>query len=429
MRSKKTLHQWMAWGLMSFVGVHGVALQGCKPQTDTSESAKAQAHQEKADVADLLSSKATLQSPAARPSQAPMTTPANNAPKPNPRATDIPQHPTQTKDRATRLDATTQRSKEQTRTALSSSAKRPSYREGTLLFRNGQKRLVYSFRSGKREGQWASFYKNGQTRLVRHYKEGRLHGLTTAFFANGKAQTEQSFLHGKRDGIWKVWDKQGKLLWERHYAKGKLHGPSKRFLNDRETTVFFAEGKRKRQQTVIYKKGKKQTLLERDLEKEMNRWIAFYPNGKKKRDYQEIKGKRHGVELEWFANGQKKREAHYESGNLHGKWKCWNESGTWSMEGEYREGKKHGDWSVWRAPKAKKVSKAKKARKPTVKNRLPAKAQRSATQNSAPKTTSTHPQASTPVGLQKRTALPSPAREKVEEPAPKTPESFGPPRD
>ena len=90
-----------------------------------------------------------------------------------------------------------------------------SYKDGkpdakwSTWFLNGQPEEEIDYQSGIKNGIHKQWYKNGQQKFERTYKEGIHDGKWTEWYENGQSMVEGSFLDGKPDGMWTYWFPNG----------------------------------------------------------------------------------------------------------------------------------------------------------------------------------------------------------------------------
>jgi hypothetical protein len=59
-----------------------------------------------------------------------------------------------------------------------------------------------SFRNGKKDGPWVTYYPNGQLGSKGTYKDGKKEGLWVSYWDSGDLQSKGTYKDGKRDGPW-----------------------------------------------------------------------------------------------------------------------------------------------------------------------------------------------------------------------------------
>ena len=66
-----------------------------------------------------------------------------------------------------------------------------------------------SFRKGKREGSWESYYHRGQLLSKGDYENGREDGVWEYYHDNGQLHSKGAFKSGKKDGSWVGYNQDG----------------------------------------------------------------------------------------------------------------------------------------------------------------------------------------------------------------------------
>jgi antitoxin component YwqK of YwqJK toxin-antitoxin module len=91
--------------------------------------------------------------------------------------------------------------------------------------RAGRVKQQGSYSSGKRSGEWVSWYPDGKRRSVEHYLDGKLNGLHREYYPNGRLMDEFKYRDGIldcRDGYHKSWYEGGALKFEMEVRDRKL---------------------------------------------------------------------------------------------------------------------------------------------------------------------------------------------------------------
>ena len=114
-----------------------------------------------------------------------------------------------------------------------------------------------SFKNGKKDGSWISYYDNGQLLTKRTYKDGKRDGLWAAYHDNGQLWSKGPYKNGKKDGPWVGYHKDAKLRIKGTLNDGKKDGP----------WVWFYDNGQLRSKG-IYKNGKKD-----------GPWVSYHDNG------------------------------------------------------------------------------------------------------------------------------------------------------
>ena len=70
----------------------------------------------------------------------------------------------------------------------------------------------WSFKNGKREGLWETYYESGQLWYTSNYKDGGLDGLQVEYYQNGQLKEKGNLKFGRQDGLWEYFNEDGALL-------------------------------------------------------------------------------------------------------------------------------------------------------------------------------------------------------------------------
>jgi len=94
-----------------------------------------------------------------------------------------------------------------------------------------------SYKDGKQDGKWTSWYENRQKKGEEIYKDGKQEGLLTGWHKNGQKEREGTYKNGKEDGLWTVWYDNGQKQYERNYKDGELIESTWRDKNGVKITI------------------------------------------------------------------------------------------------------------------------------------------------------------------------------------------------
>ena len=83
--------------------------------------------------------------------------------------------------------------------------------------------------SNKWDGDYKFYYENGQTSLDFHFVNGKREGEQKYFYDNGKLNIEGSWKNGEESGVLKEYNEQGRLKAEKNFNKGKMDTASSKF--------------------------------------------------------------------------------------------------------------------------------------------------------------------------------------------------------
>ena len=69
-----------------------------------------------------------------------------------------------------------------------------------------------SFKDGKEEGEWVSYYDNGQLWYKGEYKDGKEEGVWVSYWDNGQLWRKGKYKNGKKKGEWVFYKEDGTLI-------------------------------------------------------------------------------------------------------------------------------------------------------------------------------------------------------------------------
>ena len=78
-----------------------------------------------------------------------------------------------------------------------------------------------SFRNGKKEGMWVSYFENGQASQKDEYKNGKREGLYADYYRNGQLLQSGQHKNGKSYGLWVTYKQNGQLGMIVEFRNGK----------------------------------------------------------------------------------------------------------------------------------------------------------------------------------------------------------------
>lgn len=82
---------------------------------------------------------------------------------------------------------------------------------------NGQKKSETSYKDGKQNGLFTSWYENGKKMSETNYIDGEVNGLFTWWYENGQKMSETNYIDGKANGVTIEWDENGQKKGESNY--------------------------------------------------------------------------------------------------------------------------------------------------------------------------------------------------------------------
>ena len=82
-----------------------------------------------------------------------------------------------------------------------------------------------TYKNGKSEGPWVSYYDNGQLEKKGTYSGGMKYGPWVSYYGNGQLEEKGAFKNDKREGPWYFYDKDGKKILignKKHQGSGRI---------------------------------------------------------------------------------------------------------------------------------------------------------------------------------------------------------------
>ena len=79
-----------------------------------------------------------------------------------------------------------------------------------------------SFKNGKRDGSWLSYWVNGKLQSKTNHKNGKLEGSWVSYHLNGQLRDKGQYKNGLKDGSWFSYFGNGQLSFRRNYKDGVL---------------------------------------------------------------------------------------------------------------------------------------------------------------------------------------------------------------
>ncbi|MGQ1787281.1 MULTISPECIES: tetratricopeptide repeat protein [unclassified Saccharicrinis] len=265
--------------------------------------------------------------------------------------------------------------------------------EGTFSFlahdSSGRKTTSGSFKAGKFEGKWTSYFKNGWPKQTSYYKNGELDGEVTIYHANANIKEIYIYKNGILNGAYKQYSPDGTLVNQGFYKDGYQDNTWTYRLSDGslESTYYFLKGdihgwltnydvegiienRRKyldgkmlihENYDIHANRINSTSLLEQDrfmIMRDSNYINAVghikggyyegdliwdHPNGRtlSKRSY--LNHKRHGEYFHYYANGSVKSRESYLNGKKVGKGVKYYENGNLKEEVNYFNGEKDAE--------------------------------------------------------------------------------------
>ena len=79
-----------------------------------------------------------------------------------------------------------------------------------------------SFKNGKRDGSWLSYWANGKLQSKTNHKNGKLEGSWVSYHLNGQLRDKGQYKNGLKDGSWFSYFGNGQLSSRRNYKDGVM---------------------------------------------------------------------------------------------------------------------------------------------------------------------------------------------------------------
>ena len=79
-----------------------------------------------------------------------------------------------------------------------------------------------SFKNGKRDSSWLSYWANGKLQSKTNHKNGKLEGSWVSYHLNGQLRDKGQYKNGLKDGSWFSYFGNGQLSFRRNYKDGVL---------------------------------------------------------------------------------------------------------------------------------------------------------------------------------------------------------------
>ena len=87
------------------------------------------------------------------------------------------------------------------------------------FYENGQKKLEFNYKDGKKDGLQTKWWENGQKGSEENYKDGKLNGLEARWYDNGQKKLEANYKDGKLMSS-EVWKPNGEKCPESNVKNG-----------------------------------------------------------------------------------------------------------------------------------------------------------------------------------------------------------------
>ena len=222
-------------------------------------------------------------------------------------------------------------------------------------FADGHKQSEGTWKHGKRDGLWTTWYASGIKAMEESYDADNLDGMRKLWLLSGQQILQEFYNQGQREGEYQEWHENGALKTKGIYLHGVLDGLLRQWhANGKKSLELnYSNGRRNGNLLSWNENGEEcPTRLFRD-DKELQSRIKLdkYPNGQPREAYayfidehgREVK---HGKYDKWFPNGEPWIHTAYYFGQLHGEYHYGKKDGLDYRLETYDHGVKHGRF-VW----------------------------------------------------------------------------------
>jgi len=241
---------------------------------------------------------------------------------------------------------------------------------GFLKYKNGSKRLSYSYLNGYAHGEFIWYHYNGKIFSRGNYFNGERHGYWTWYNDKGIKTSEGNYDYGNKTGLWKNYYNNGKIKSRKNFVHGELQGESSSYSEEGhiDFDANYDEDELNGEIKYYSPSGKLQliryydygTLLGYsyfDKNKEVVPMIeikdgtaeikSYYPSGNIAREINFVNGDFDGFYKKYFDNGNLAEIDKYEAGINVGESMEYYENGQIKIQRNYLNGALHGDYKEY----------------------------------------------------------------------------------
>jgi len=228
-------------------------------------------------------------------------------------------------------------------------------------YKNGYLYKGIPFNSGREEGKGYEYakdstiititlYKNSfvqrEERINRKDQSGKKQGNWKTFYPTGLIWTECKYLNDKPDGYYKEYSPKGELLKVIKYVNGEIQKNAPEMITMDTRNEFYENGKVKSSGT--YKQGIAEGLTKYYDDKGNITGAKIFRSGQMASEgVIDEKGLQQGIWKEFYPTGELKSQGAYINGKKTGKWMYYFQNGKTEQTGSYnKNGKPEGNW-VW----------------------------------------------------------------------------------
>ena len=249
-------------------------------------------------------------------------------------------------------------------------------KQGTIItlttFKNSflirEERINRTDASGKKQGNWKTFFSSGSVKLESRYTNDKLDGylkeynskgdlirtekwvdgvlqknaaelvkldVRRDFFENGKVKSSGTYKQGVPEGVTRLYAEDGSLVGSKMYKSGALIGEG----------IYDERGNQQGNWKEYYSTGELRAEGKYENGKRIAPWKFYHQNGKLEQAGSYVKGGKPDGDWKWYyESGNVLREEHFERGKSEGEMREYNDSGKVITKGNFLDGEMDGFW-------------------------------------------------------------------------------------
>ncbi|MDD3875604.1 MAG: toxin-antitoxin system YwqK family antitoxin [Bacteroidales bacterium] len=186
----------------------------------------------------------------------------------------------------------------------------------TEYWENGDKKLEYSLKSGKKNGIEYGWFQNNRLQCQFEYKDGLLNGKAVTWYYNGNKESEEFYINNKLNGISTFWSETGILSIQKEYKNGILDGIFKEWYDNGQLKVDGLYSNELFHGTWGYYDPRGIKVGEGQFEKGTGTLKGFYLNGVLKREVPYFLNMKNGEEVWYNESGSIERIVLYKNDRI-----------------------------------------------------------------------------------------------------------------
>jgi len=222
--------------------------------------------------------------------------------------------------------------------------------------------------TGKKQGNWKTFFPSGSVQLESRYTNDKLDGylkeynakgdlirtekwvdgvlqknaaelvkldVRKEFHDNGKVKSSGTFKQGLAEGVTRYYGDDGALIGGKMYKSGALVGEG----------IYDERGNQQGNWKEYYTSGEIRAEGKYENGKRIGPWKFYHQNGKLEQAGTYVKGGKPDGDWKWYyESGSILREEHFERGKPEGEMREYNDSGKVITKGNFLDGDMDGNW-------------------------------------------------------------------------------------